>query len=137
MTERRGRSGVSQEPQDVSGTKTAWVAAGVISIGLGAVGAMAWILSAARSELEQASPVPIAAPGLRVSPIEHSRIERAAPGLELQARARRRLDEWGWVKPGEIARIPVAEAAEWLLMDTEHARGSSPAKTQAPTGSQP
>ncbi len=119
MTESEGRSAVRQEAQDVSG-KTAVLAGGiVIAIGTAAVAVMALVLQARREAHGRNTTDSARAPMTSSARIESSLIRRVGAGLDHQREAIERLQSWGWVERDKVARIPIDEAAEWLLRDAQ------------------
>ncbi len=106
---------VRQEAQHIPGRRVVVVGALSVFVGALAVAVMAWLLEARRHGLSDATAVPIAAPLPESSRVERSRIERTARGRDLQRRERRQIEGFGWVKEGEVARIPIDEAAHWFV----------------------
>jgi len=114
MTQHRSSSAVRQEPNDIS--TRAVIVAGLVVIAVSAVGVVAMDLML-RARHAQHGPIPPVSPGIGASLLEYTNILDTARGQLLQERARRQLDEWGWVEKGNIARIPIADASRWLLED--------------------
>jgi len=117
MTEAQGSTTLRQEPLEVSGKFVTLGGALIAVVSLAFVGIMALILWAQWGA--SARPVKPVASGLSGSPLQRSNILETAKGQELQEQARRDLDQWGWVEEGKVARIPVKEAARWLIWEAD------------------
>ncbi len=115
MTERQGTSAVRQEHADTSGKAVLVAGAVLVLASLACVGLMALMLRARWAGAMR--PLRSEAPGLSAVPLQRSSILETARGQRLQDSARRSLDEWGWVEQGKVARIPISEAAHWLVQE--------------------
>jgi hypothetical protein len=134
MSEVEGASEVRQEPQDVSGRIVVAVGVVVVAVGVAAVGIMAWMLHERRQTLGPPPPVSRIAAGARRVPLEQSSIEKTARGQELNERDRALLEQWGWVRPGEVARIPIRKAMDWVIQSAESGKLAQPQEPERPVG---
>lgn len=117
MTVVHPSSVVHQESRDVRGRPLLIAAIVAIAVGTAAVGIETFILDENRQPIADVPKRPIA-PASTTSPIEQTRIDLTARGLQKRAAATRRLQSWGWVDEREgIAHVPVDEAISLMLAE--------------------
>ncbi|GEM_PF-3181936 len=132
MTRERGTSTVRQEAPEIAGRAVVVAAIVIVLVSLSAVGAMTLILQARAGRFDDVAPEASLVRPSAASPIERSEIRETAHGQFLQDKARRRLDEWGWVERGKVARIPIDEAARSLVRDAREGRLEWPDREARP-----
>lgn len=122
MTQEHGSTTVRQEPPDIAGRAVTVAGAIVVLVSVVSVGIMALILYARAGHSSPPTTTKPVGNSTIQSPIEQTRIRESARGQELQDKARRQLDQWGWVEPGKVARIPISEATKLLLQDARQGK---------------
>lgn len=115
MSESRNIPPVRQEHLEISTRAVLASAVVLIVASLACVGLMRLILSARWGRVANVISPP--ASGLVTAPLLRSNILETARGQQLQQTERQRLEEWGWVEKGKVARIPISEASRWLVQE--------------------
>lgn len=118
MTQEHNSPTVLQEPPDISGKGVVTAGAIVVLVSGVSVAIMALILHSYADRSAHSAPVPPTASADQ-SPIEQTSIRGTARGQNLQEKARHDLDQWGWVRKGTVARIPISEATRSLVRNAQ------------------